>query len=105
MKLLPALTTAMFAMGLSVHAEEQAPAGAAEKIAAVLPDKAFAKPAKPRKLLVFAKTNGFRHASIAFSAGRITCGSGQTAKQSMQSLQASRAGSLTRASENLPIRL
>lgn len=65
MKLLPALTTAMFAMGLSVHAEEQAPAGAAEKIAAVLPDKAFAKPAKPRKLLVFAKTNGFRHASIA----------------------------------------
>lgn len=64
MKLLPALTTAMFAMGLSTHAEEQPPAGAAEKIAAVLPDKAFAKPAKPRKLLVFAKTNGFRHASI-----------------------------------------
>jgi type 1 glutamine amidotransferase len=63
MKLLPALTTALFAMGLSTHAEEP-PAGAAEKIAAVLPDKPFAKPAKPRKLLVFAKTNGFRHASI-----------------------------------------
>jgi type 1 glutamine amidotransferase len=43
---------------------EEPPSGAADKIAQVLPDKAYAKPLKPRKLLVFAKTNGFRHASI-----------------------------------------
>ena len=44
---------------------EQSPPGALEKITAALPDKPFAKPQKPRKLLVFSKTNGFRHASIA----------------------------------------
>lgn len=44
---------------------EQAPPGSAEKIAEALPAEAYAKPAKPRKLLVFSKTNGFRHASIA----------------------------------------
>ncbi|MFK7849483.1 MAG: ThuA domain-containing protein [Akkermansiaceae bacterium] len=45
--------------------KESAPAGAAEKIAAALPEEAFAKPAEPRKLLVFSRTNGFRHKSIA----------------------------------------
>lgn len=44
---------------------EQAPSGALEKITAELPGEAYAKPAKPRKLLVFSVTNGFRHASIA----------------------------------------
>lgn len=43
---------------------EQAPPGAAEAIAKALPEKAFAKPAKPRKVLIFSKTAGFRHASI-----------------------------------------
>lgn len=46
-------------------AAEQPPAGAAEKIAQVLPDKPYAKPEKPRKLLLFSKTGGFRHGSIA----------------------------------------
>lgn len=40
------------------------PAGGAEKIAAALPDKAYAKPAKPRKILIFSKTGGFHHDSI-----------------------------------------
>ena len=44
---------------------EQAPPEALEKITTALPDKPYAKPQKPRKLLVFSKTNGFRHASIA----------------------------------------
>ena len=44
---------------------EQAPPGALEKITEALPAKPFAKPAKTRNLLVFSKTNGFRHASIA----------------------------------------
>jgi type 1 glutamine amidotransferase len=43
---------------------EEPPADAAGKIAEALPEKAPAKPAKPRKLLVFSVTNGFRHASI-----------------------------------------
>lgn len=44
---------------------EQLPPGAEEKIRAILPAKPFAKPTKARKMLVFSKTNGFRHASIA----------------------------------------
>lgn len=44
---------------------EQSPPGALEKIIASLPEKPFAKPEKPRKILVFSKTNGFRHESIA----------------------------------------
>ncbi len=44
---------------------EQPPPGAAEKIAEALPAEPYAKPAKPRKLLVFSKTAGFRHQSIA----------------------------------------
>lgn len=40
------------------------PAGAAEKIAAVIPGKPFVAPAQPRRVLVFSKTNGFRHQSI-----------------------------------------
>ena len=43
---------------------EQAPPGAAENISQALPDAPYAKPAQARKLLVFSKTNGFRHASI-----------------------------------------
>ncbi len=46
-------------------AAEQAPPGVVEKIAAAIPPKPYATPQKPRKLLVFSKTNGFRHASIA----------------------------------------
>lgn len=44
---------------------EQAPPRALEKTKAALPEKAFAKPNKSRTLLLFSKTNGYRHASIA----------------------------------------
>ncbi|MCW1885975.1 ThuA domain-containing protein [Luteolibacter flavescens] len=44
--------------------QEQVPPGAAEAIAKALPEKAFAKPEKTRKVLVFSKTAGFRHQSI-----------------------------------------
>ncbi|MES2439987.1 MAG: ThuA domain-containing protein [Verrucomicrobiota bacterium] len=47
------------------RAAEKAPADALEKITEALPDKAFAKPKKARKVLLFSKTNGFRHSSIA----------------------------------------
>src|SRR4051812_9395496 len=39
-----------------------------EKMMAALPDKAPAKPAKPRKVLVLAKAAGFVHASIPVAA-------------------------------------
>lgn len=55
---------AIFAFTQSLTAED-APTGALEKITAALPDKPFAKPQKARKVLVFSKTNGFHHASIA----------------------------------------
>ena len=57
--------TALSMMTHDVNAAEKPPAGAAGRIREALPDKAYAKPAKPRKLLVFSKTNGFRHDSIA----------------------------------------
>jgi type 1 glutamine amidotransferase len=46
-------------------AGEQPPAGALEKIQAALPAEPYAKPKKANKLLVFSKTGGFRHVSIA----------------------------------------
>jgi type 1 glutamine amidotransferase len=36
----------------------------AAEIAAALPDKPYASPAKPRRVLLFTKTNGYRHGSI-----------------------------------------
>src|SRR5208283_2388617 len=39
-----------------------------EKVMAALPDKAPAKPKQPRKLLIYSKTAGFRHGSIAIGA-------------------------------------
>lgn len=46
-------------------AGEQAPPDALAKIQEALPEKPYATPKKARKLLVFSRTNGFRHASIA----------------------------------------
>ncbi len=65
--LIPASLVAAIALSVVAYnpATEQAPAGAAEKITAALPAEAYAKPGKPRKLLVFSRTNGFRHSSIA----------------------------------------
>ncbi len=66
-KILPSLAI-LLAAGLLISqnpSAEQAPKGAEEKIRQALPASAPAKPASPRKLLVFSVTNGFRHASIA----------------------------------------
>lgn len=64
--LLPAIILGAITLGLVAYnpAKEQPPAGAVEKIAEAIPSEAYAKPGKPRKLLVFSRTNGFRHASI-----------------------------------------
>lgn len=65
--LLPAMMVAATAWFVVAQnpAGEQPPPGAMEKIEEAVPEEAFAKPKKTRKLLVFSKTNGFRHASIA----------------------------------------
>lgn len=47
---------------------ENVPPEKIEKIAAALPDTPYAEPAKPRKMLVFTLTKGFRHASIPLAA-------------------------------------
>lgn len=63
---IPKLLTATAALMFVTHSSaEKVPEGALEKITASVPDKPFAKPLKARKLLVFSKTNGFRHESIA----------------------------------------
>lgn len=68
--LLPlAAATAAFFLVAAGPDQEQAPPGTAEKIAGALPTEAYAKPAKPRKILVFSRTAGFRHSSI--STGKI----------------------------------
>ena len=64
--LLPlALLSALAVLQSNNPNAEAPPAGAWEKITAALPAKAWAKPEKSRKLLVFSATAGFRHASIA----------------------------------------
>jgi type 1 glutamine amidotransferase len=60
------ILTATAALMVVTHSSaEKIPADAIEKIAAATPDKPYAKPLKARKMLVFSKTNGFRHESIA----------------------------------------
>ncbi|WP_367873040.1 ThuA domain-containing protein [Luteolibacter sp. Populi] len=60
-----AAATAAFFLVSAAGDRKPPPDGAAEKIAAALPTEAYAKPAKPRKILVFSKTGGFYHDSIA----------------------------------------
>ncbi|TAG09458.1 MAG: ThuA domain-containing protein [Verrucomicrobia bacterium] len=60
------LLAALIAVSIATPpAIEKPPVGAAESIGEALPKTAHATPKKPRKLLVFSKTNGFRHESIA----------------------------------------
>ena len=73
------LVAAPFAAALSIHTQ---PAAAAEnldvgadvvaKIAESLPTEAPGKPAKPRHLLIFSRTQGFRHGSIPTGGKAIT---------------------------------
>lgn len=46
--------------------------GVLEKIAAAIPDEAPAKPESERKILLFTKTNGFRHDSIPTGVASLT---------------------------------
>lgn len=65
--LIPCILIAIIAIFLVANnpPAEQAPPGSKEKILEAIPAEPYAKPEKPRRLLVISKTNGFRHASIA----------------------------------------
>ncbi|MGE3805669.1 MAG: family 16 glycoside hydrolase [Gemmataceae bacterium] len=67
--LIPATLLALFALFNPASAQNK---GVMEKIEAALPEKAYAKPKQPRKLLIYSRTNGFRHGSIATGARAIT---------------------------------
>lgn len=60
----PRLALAALAATLGFAVSQAPPPDASGKISEALPEKPFAEPAKPRRLLVFAVTNGFRHKSI-----------------------------------------
>ena len=56
-------------IALSINlSHAQLPADDLAKIEAALPTKATATPQRPRKLLVFTKTEGYKHASIPYAA-------------------------------------
>src|SRR5580704_2175590 len=64
----------LLAAALIVAGSTPAPAQkeqAVEKVAKALPDKAPAQPKEKRKILIFSRTAGFRHGSIAIGAKAI----------------------------------
>ena len=68
-KLPTLLTLAAFLAAPSANLQAKAPSEQdVQKIKDALPAEAPAKPAKARKILIFSKTNGFRHGSIATGA-------------------------------------
>src|SRR5690606_24593508 len=75
--LLPfAVAALVLAPGVAIPPTAAAQEGVSEefvaKIREALPEKAPAETQRPRKLLVFSKTNGFRHSSIPVGARAIT---------------------------------
>lgn len=70
--LLTTATVAALAAFLSPAVRAEVKPDVLEKIKAALPAKAPAEPKQPRKVLIFSKTNGFRHGSIATGAASLT---------------------------------
>jgi len=56
---------------LALHAHAEVKPDVLEKIKTALPESAPAKPKKERRVLIFSKTNGFRHGSIATGAAAL----------------------------------
>mgnify|MGYP002624098524 CR=1 FL=1 len=66
------LAAAVLFGGLAAQGWAQVKPEVLEKIEAALPKEAPAKPKKERKVLIFSKTNGFRHGSIATGVAALT---------------------------------
>ncbi len=65
--LLPTIVLCVCALLASFGTPAQAqPTDAKARIEAAAPNKAYAEPGQPRRLLVFSGTNGFRHGSIPY---------------------------------------
>lgn len=64
--LFPSCIVALIALGAVAYTptEEKVPENAAAKIREAVPKEPYVEPQTPRKLLVFSRTNGFRHDSI-----------------------------------------
>jgi len=63
-----ALVAIAFSLSSAVAAPKEAKPAEVEKVKAALPKEAPAKPKQERKVLLFSKTNGFRHGSIPIAA-------------------------------------
>ena len=69
---LPSLTLATILVTVATNLFSKSPNEQdIQKIKDALPQEAPAKPKKVRKILIFSKTNGFRHGSIATGAKAI----------------------------------
>ncbi|MFO0913321.1 MAG: ThuA domain-containing protein [Pirellulales bacterium] len=66
------VTASMLSGPSTARAQFEVDAASVEKVNAALPESAPAKPAKPRRLLIFSKTNGFRHDSIPVGVKSMT---------------------------------
>ena len=65
---LMALAAAVLTAGLQAAEKATVKDEEIQKITAAMPDKAYAKPAKPRQLLIFTLTKGFPHSSVPVAA-------------------------------------
>jgi len=74
-----ALPTVIGNVGRAAPKPKGLPDADIEKIIDAAPDKATAKPAKPRTLLVFNRCGGFRHGSIPWGSGAIEIMGNKTA--------------------------
>jgi type 1 glutamine amidotransferase len=72
-KLVVSLVVALLAARAAWAADllKQVPAAEVDKVAKALPEKATAQPEKPRKILIFCRTEGFPHDSIPIGAKAI----------------------------------
>jgi len=66
-----AFAAAMIVVGASAVAADGPSDEEIQKITEALPEKATVKPAKPRRLLIFCRTEGFRHSSIPYGAAAL----------------------------------
>ncbi|MEC9093172.1 MAG: ThuA domain-containing protein [Planctomycetota bacterium] len=67
-----ALFSFVFVSSTSDAQIKNIPQDVIDKIAKAIPEKPPAKPKKPRKVLLFSKTNGFRHGSISVGVKSLT---------------------------------
>ncbi|HUT13627.1 MAG TPA: ThuA domain-containing protein [Thermoguttaceae bacterium] len=67
--LLPVFCAVMLGVAAAASAQDKRPTDEeVQKMTEALPEKATVKPARPRKLLIFCRTEGFNHSAIPYGA-------------------------------------